>query len=92
MTSNNFTEAVTQSNPMERCPKSAQQTHRKTPTPMYKSSESQQTIILKSGTIPRIHHIPLKHAPYEYIGVDASDLYDLLDIGCITSFYTKRNT
>ena len=67
MTSNIFTEAVPQSNPMERCPKSTQHTRRKTPMLACKSSESQEAIILKSkvcmGALSKIHPIPLEKPP-----------------------------
>ena len=85
MISNNSQKQSPKSNPTERSPKSTQHTRRKSPTLTCKSSESQEAITLKSqvciGVPPRIRRILSEHSSQEHVGVNASDLYNMLDMG-----------
>ena len=67
MTSDNITEAVIQKLSTERCLKSTEHTRRESPTPTYKSSESQDAITLKSqvpiGALPGTHRTSQEYPP-----------------------------
>ena len=66
MLSSNITEAVTQKQSTERCPKSTEHTRKETTTSFCKFSESQVAITLKSqvpiGALPGIHSTSLEHS------------------------------
>ena len=66
MLSNNITEAVTQKQSTERCPKSTEHTRKEITTSFCKFSEYQVAITLKSqvpiGALPGIHSTSLEHS------------------------------